>query len=144
MGVDLSAAIPSGSLVVIDSAPIIYFLEDHRTLAPRFAPLFERASAGDIDIAIAAITLAEVLTGPLGAGNEVLAETYRTALTQGQGWSVVPETEQIAVNAARFRARYRLKLPDALQVATVLATGAYALITHDRDFRTVRDVRVMG
>jgi predicted nucleic acid-binding protein len=144
MGVDLSAAIPSGSLVVIDSAPIIYFLEDHRRLAPRFAALFERAAAGDIGIAISAITLAEVLTGPLGAGNEVLAETYRTALTQGQGWSVVPITEQIAVNAARFRARYRLKLPDALQVATVLATGAYALITHDREFRTVRDVRVMG
>ena len=144
MGVDLSATIPSGSLVVVDAAPIIYFLEDHRTLAPRFAALFERAAAGDLGIAISAITLAEVLAGPIGAGNEVLAETYRAALTQGQGWSVVPVTEQITVSAARFRARYRLKLPDALQLATVLATGAYALVTHDRDFRSVRDVRVMG
>jgi len=76
MGVDAAAAIPSGSLVVVDSAPIIYFLEDHRTLAPRFAALFERAAAGDIGIAISAITLAEVLAGPLVAGNEVLAETF--------------------------------------------------------------------
>jgi len=143
MGLDLVAAIPSGALVVVDSAPIIYFLEDHRTLAARFAALFERAAAGDVGIAISAITLAEVLAGPLRAGHEVLAETYRTALTQGQGWSVVPVTEQIAVSAARFRATYRLKLPDALQVATVLAIGAYALVTHDRDFRSVRDVRVI-
>jgi predicted nucleic acid-binding protein len=143
MGLDLVAAIPSGGLVVVDSAPIIYFLEDHRTLAARFAALFERAAAGDVGIAISAITLAEVLAGPLRAGHEVLAETYRTALTQGQGWSVVPVTEQIAVSAARFRATYRLKLPDALQVATVLAIGAYALVTHDRDFRSVRDVRVI-
>jgi len=143
MGVDAAAAIPSGSLVVVDSAPIIYFLEDHRTLAPRFAALFERAAAGDIGIAISAITLAEVLAGPLVAGNEVLAETYRTALTHGKGWSVVPVTEQIAVGAARFRARYRLKLPDALQLATVLAVGAYALVTYDRDFRSVRDVKVI-
>ena len=52
-------------------------------------------------------------------------------------------TEQIAVGAARFRARYRLKLPDALQLATVLAVGAYALVTYDRDFRSVRDVKVI-
>ena len=144
MGLDPFAEIPVGALVVVDSAPIIYFLEDHRTLAPRFAALFERTAAGDLGIAISAITLAEVLAGPIASGNEVLAETYRAALTQAQGWSVVPVTEQIAVAAARFRTKHRLRLPDAIQLATAVGTGAYALVSHDRDFRNVRDVRIIG
>jgi len=45
--------------------------------------------------------------------------------------------------AARFRAKHRLKLPDAIQLATVVEVGAYALVTHDRDFRRVKDVRVI-
>jgi predicted nucleic acid-binding protein len=138
------AAIPAGALVVVDSAPVIYFLENHRGLAQRFATLFERAFTGDIAIMVSAITLAEVLSGPLSVGNEVLAETYRTALTSSEGWSLVPVTEQIATSAARFRAKYRLKLPDAIQLSTVVTSGAYALVTHDRDFRAVTDVRVIG
>ena len=144
MGLAPLPPIPAGALVVVDTAPIVYFLEDHRTLAPRFSDLFERAAAGDLGIAISTITLAQVISGPLAAGNEVLVETYRTALTEGHGWTVVPVTEQVAVAAARFRAKYRLKLPDAIQLATVVTTGAHALVTHDRDFRAVKDVKVLA
>ena len=35
-----------GGRVVVDSAPIIYLLEDDAVFAPRFAPFFERAEAG--------------------------------------------------------------------------------------------------
>lgn len=143
MGLNPLGEIPSGVLVVVDSAPIIYFLEGHRALASRFSKVFERAAGGDLGVAISAITLAEVISGPLGAGNEILAEAYRSALTQGQGWSVVPVTEEVALAAARFRIRYRLKLPDAIQLATVVTSGAYALVTHDRDFTAVEDVRVL-
>ena len=128
---------------MVDSAPIIYFLEGHRTLAPRFGEVFERAAAGDLSIVISTISLAEVVAGPLAAGNDVLAETYRAALTHGQGWSVLPVTEDVALTAARFRVRYRLKLPDAIQLATVVTSGAHALITYDRDFSSVSDVRVL-
>ena len=144
MGLEPFAGLPSGALVVVDSAPIIYFLENHRTLAPRFAGVFERAANGDLSIAISAITLAEVLSGPAASRNELLIEQYRVALTIGPGWSVVPVTDLVAVAAARFRAKHRLKLPDAIQLATVVTSGAYALITHDRDFRDVKDVRVLA
>jgi len=144
VGLDPLAAIPDGAVVVVDSAPIIYFLKDHRSLAARFAGLFERAAAGEVGIAISTITLAEVLSGPLAAGNEVLCETYRAALTESLGWTTVPVTNEIATAAARFRTRYRLKLPDAIQLATVVVTGAHALVTHDRDFGSVADVMVLG
>jgi hypothetical protein len=53
------------SIVAIDSAPIIYFLEGHRRFAERFAPFFLTADAGEIEIVISAITAAEVLSDPI-------------------------------------------------------------------------------
>lgn len=143
MALDPLSAIPTGATVVVDSAPIIYFLEDHPTLGTRFAALFERVAQGELGIVTSAISLAEVLAGPLSAGNEVLAEQYRVALTEGAGWSVHPVTASLAVVAARFRVKHRLKLPDAIQLATVVDVGAYALVTHDRDFRGVKELRVI-
>ena len=47
------------------------------------------------------------------------------------------------MRAARLRVRYRLKLPDAVQLATAIASGAYGLVTHDRDFSTVRELPIL-
>ena len=136
-----AAAIPEGALVLVDSAPIIYILEAHATFAPRFMPLFERHARGEIALAITPVTLAEVLTGPLRAGEEALARRYRAAL---EAWQMVDVTSDIAESAARLRGRYGLKLPDAIQLASALAINAHALVTHDRDFANVRGLRVLG
>jgi predicted nucleic acid-binding protein len=72
--------LPRDALVLIDSAPIIYVLEDHPTLARRFMPLFEAHAAGQLRFATTTITIAEVLTGPMKAGDEALARRYRAIL----------------------------------------------------------------
>jgi predicted nucleic acid-binding protein len=43
-----------------------------------------------------------------------------------------------------MRASYRLKLPDAIQVASALAINAAALVTHDRDFSRLKELRVLS
>ena len=45
--------------------------------------------------------------------------------------------------AAQLRAQHRLKLPDALQLATALEAGASAFVTHDRDFSGVTALPVL-
>lgn len=126
--------LPPRGRIVVDSAPIIYLLEDHAIFAPRYAPLFERAEAQYYELVISTVTLVEVLTGPLRAGDSVLAETYRAALTSPPTWRVVDLSPSIAHRAAQIRARSRLRLPDAVQMATALETSSTALVTHDRDF----------
>ena len=111
-------AIASGALLLVDSAPIIYTLEGHPTLAQRYAELFARHAAGELRLAVSTVTIAEVLTGPLKAGNETLAIRYRALL---ETWIVVAMDAKIAESAARLRARYGLKLPDAVQLASALA-----------------------
>ncbi len=50
----------------------------------------------------------------------------------------------LAFVAARIRARYGLKLPDAIQVATAIHSGSVALVTHDRDFSAVDEIHIYG
>lgn len=134
------AAVPDGALLLVDSAPLIYHLEDNAEFAHRFIGLFEAAATGRILIAITTITLAEVLTGPYQHGRDALAKRMEAALLEH---AVHPLSATIAVQAARLRQRYRLRLPDAVQLATALEINAYALVSHDRDFSGVPDIRIL-
>jgi len=44
----------------------------------------------------------------------------------------------------RLRLVHRLKLPDAIQLATAVHEGCAALVTHDRDFAGVTDLPILG
>lgn len=133
--------LPDQALVLVDSAPIIYVLEQHSKLAPRFISLFEAHARGRLRFAVTTIAIAEVLTGPLQAGDDALARRYRAVL---ESWQVIPLDLDIAEHAARLRASLRLKLADAVQAASALAINAAALVTHDRDFSRIRALRVVS
>ncbi len=136
---DLSG-LPDGALLLVDSAPIIYWLEQTPVFAERFAPLFERHAQGHVRFAVTTTTIAEVLVGPLRQDNDALASRYRAVL---ESWRVVDLSAAIAESAARLRARLNLRLPDAIQAASALAINADALVTHDRDFTRVSALRVL-
>ena len=121
----------TNDFVVVDSAPLIYFLDGHPQFSSLFDGLFEAYDAGQLRIAISTIAIAEVLAGPFKNGQDVLAKRYEKALS---AFDVIPVTQDIAVSASRLRISCALKLMDALQAATALEIGAQALVTHDRDF----------
>jgi predicted nucleic acid-binding protein len=133
--------LPENALLLVDSAPIIYVLEEHAELAQIFRPVFEAHENGLVRLAVTTVTLAEVLTGPLRTGDEVLTERYRSTL---KSWYVVDLDSEIAESAARLRASLKLKLADSVQAASALAIGADALVTHDRDFSPIRNLRILG
>ncbi len=133
--------LPLQALLLLDSAPIIYFLEAHPELGPRFDPLFEMHARGHFRFAVTTVTIAEVLTGPIAKGEEALVRRYRSIF---ESWQVIALDSSIAESAARLRGSLRLKLPDAVQVASALAVNADALVTHDRDFAKVNALRVIS
>jgi predicted nucleic acid-binding protein len=145
MSSSLVEKIPVGSTIVVDSAPIIYVLDGtNRALLNKYLPLFKAAEKGRIAVAVSTITIAEVMAGPMMHGNHVLAERYRQALSHSPNWRAVDLTVDIAALAARMRAKYRLKLADAVQLATAIDVGAYALVTHDKDFSNISEIPILG
>jgi len=127
---DLSG-LESSVLLLLDTNPIVYWLEGDMALADRFRPIFEMHAGGEVQFAITTVTIAEVLAGPLRLGDEALTARYRAIL---ESWHVVDLTAAIADSAARLRATLGLKLADAVQAASAFAINADALVTHDRDF----------
>jgi predicted nucleic acid-binding protein len=126
---DLSGLTPP-ALLLLDTNPIVYWLEGH-ALTDRFQPIFEKYAAGEVQFAITTVTIAEVLAGPLRAGDEALTARYRGIL---ESWRVIDLTAAVAERAARLRATLRLKPADAVQAASAFAIHADALVTYDRDF----------
>jgi len=144
MAVGRLGELPLNARVTVDSAPIIYFLEDHPRLAARFAPVFDAAARGELSVFVSTITVSEVMAGPFKARNDILAGQYHQAFRGSRNWEIVPVTEEIAILAARIRAVRGLRLPDAIQVATAVATGSFGLVTHDIDFSKVQEIKIIS
>jgi len=141
----LPEGLEEGATVLLDTAPIIAVLDGRdKALKKRFLPFFKAAEEGSLFIIVSAVTLAEVMVGPLIHGDEILAERYRRALTSTRNWKVEPVSIETAALAARMRVKYRLKLPDAIQLATAINAGAGALVTYDRDFKGICELPIMG
>jgi predicted nucleic acid-binding protein len=137
-------AIPVGALIAIDTAPLIYWLEDHARWGEAYAGLFEGIAADRWQGLLSTVSLAEILTGPLQQQREELVERYIAVLTDPASFQMASLSPAIAIGAARLRARYALRLPDAVQLSTALQRGAMALVTHDRDFAGCGDLPILS
>jgi predicted nucleic acid-binding protein len=93
-------------------------------------PVFRRVQAGSLSIIVSAITEAELLVKPERDGNEAAQERIADLLSEN-GIYVIGVDRRIARRAAAIRAHARLKLPDAIIVATGLETDCEAIVGND-------------
>ncbi len=137
---DLSG-LPEQPLLLLDTAPIIYCLEDNAEFGPRFQPLFEAHRKGDLRFC----RHHHYSCRSAGRPASIQRRSANPPLSRYPGsWQVVDLDTDIAESAARLRASLHLKLPDAVQAATALAINADALVTHDRDFSRLKSLRVIS
>lgn len=138
----LLADIGSGE-IALDTAAFIYLIEENPRYLPLLEPLFARVDKGQARIATSAITLLEVLVLPYRVGDFRLAERYRELLTRSAGLRLVGLDNAQLCAAAQLRALYRVKTPDALQVAAALSTEGRALVTNDRRLPEIPGLRIL-
>ncbi len=136
--------IPPGTLVGVDTAPIIYMIEQHSIFGPVVLPFFsQRVDVGANPIVTSIISLAEVLIKPIALGRTDLVDSYRNLLTKGPHLTLMDLSRGTAERAAALRAKYGLRLPDAFQVAASLEAGAPCFMTNDVRLRAIQELRVI-
>lgn len=113
-----------GQVVGLDTSPLIYYIEAHPTYLPIVESFFDAVARGDLQVVTSTVTLIEVLTLPLRRGSTALATQYRQLLLATQGVTVHVVSVAIAEEAARLRAAYNLRTPDAVQLAAAIIAGA--------------------
>jgi len=142
--VNLFADLPEGARVGLDSAPVIYLIDQ----APRYLALVERFFYKRLDAGLnravtSVVTLSEVLVKPLELGRADIVDRYSERLSLNPSIEVVEISRAIAVRAAGLRATYRIRLPDAFQIATALECGASHFLTNDTRLKRVSEIVVL-
>ncbi|MEH2240474.1 type II toxin-antitoxin system VapC family toxin [Nostoc sp.] len=120
-----------GQIVGLDTAPLIYFIEENPNYLNVTGAFFEAMFRGEFSVVTSVLTITEVLVYPLRQGNTVLAQQYRDILLNSQGLTTMEVFPDIAENAAQLRADYNLRTPDAIQMATAIRGGASFFLTND-------------
>ena len=90
-----------------------------------------------------ALTPHEILTGARKAGKPELVSLYRNLLGSFPNLHFIPFDANVADISSDLRARYGLRTPDAIQVATAIHQRADAFVTNDAGLRRDEEIRVM-
>jgi predicted nucleic acid-binding protein len=141
--VTVTAALAGVSSIAVDTAPFIYFIERHPAHVDVLRSIFAAVSTGPVAAVSSVITLVEVLTRPRQTGDTALELAYRNLLLHSRNFIIRDVDVATAVHAADLRAKYRLRTPDALQIATALVGGCDAFLTNDLAMRGVSEIRVL-
>ena len=132
-----------GHKICIDTAPIIYFIEEHAKYREMIRPVFVEIASRNIEAITSTITLLEVLVHPLRTGNGALAEKYREILLSSEGLTTFEIFHEVSEMASRLRAKYSMRTPDALQIAVGILYGATKFLTNDPDLKRVSEIKIL-
>jgi len=87
------------------------------------------------------LALLETLVAPFKNNDASLAAAYERLLTKTEV-RTLPITAQTLREAARLRAQFNLKTPDAIHAASALNHGCDLFVTNDPIFRRVANLKV--
>jgi predicted nucleic acid-binding protein len=129
--------------LAFDSAPLIYFIERHPVYFDRMLFIMRYVDRGLIAGVASTVALAEVLVQPLRLGDDALAQRYEAVLMDSSSFHLEALTHATARRAADLRARYNLRTPDALHIATAIDAGCDAFLTNDTALKRVSEIAVL-
>ena len=141
--VDLLSAVRPHTRLGFDTPVFIYHIEavaPYAEAADHVLQLLRQRSATGVT---SVLTLAELLVKPLHLGRRGLAARYEALVRATPNLAVIDIDARIARRAAALRATYRLRTPDALQIASSLEHGATAFVTNDARLRRVDEIAVI-
>ena len=120
------------SKVFIDTAPLIYYLEQSPQYYKKIRKFFGECCEYDTQIVTSAITVEEYCVFPFRNNKLELIQNFDKFL-EDMEFDLVDVDDSIAKKAAQIRAMYRdFKAMDALQLATACLTGCDLFLTNDK------------
>jgi len=124
-----------GQRVYVDTNIFIYFLERNADFFPLAAPIIQAISANELIGLTGEITVAEALIQPYRAQDTVLIAETRDFFEASNFLTVLSHDKAMWELAAQLRAAQRLKLPDAVHLATALkaACRAHSLVIGNKE-----------
>lgn len=121
----------------MDSSIFIYHLEANPKYVALSDVVFSWLGDPASQAVTAAITMTEILVPHYRNSDQRLVDDFYALFSTYPNLEWIPIGLEVADIAARVRAHYNLRTPDALHAAAALHAHATALVTNDLVFRRV-------
>ena len=132
-----------GKTVGLDTAPLIYFIEENPAYIETVRFFSEAMDRGDFLVVTSTVTLLEVLVHPLRSNNRELATEYRDILLNSK-LTILEVSNAIAEQAAQLRAAHNIRTPDAIQISAALSAGASHFFTNDIRLPEIPSIQILS
>lgn len=120
-----------GRRTYLDTNVFIYALEGYPQFVNELTSLFVAIERGEAACVTSQLTLAELLVKPFRDGDRAKETACRQVIRDRPGLSVIPVGLEILLEAARWRAAQNIRLPDAIHMATAIASKCAVFLTND-------------
>lgn len=129
--------------VFVDTAPIIYYLENSSLYVDLIKRFFTKCIEDNIQIVTSTITVEEYLVFPYSSGKMNFADNFKNFI-EYMNIEVVDIDSNIAEQGAKIRGQYKsFKAMDALQLATAIVCGCDMFFTNDKQLRQEKELPCM-
>jgi predicted nucleic acid-binding protein len=139
----LASALAGHRRIALDTSIWIYHFEGSTAYGQAADSVLQAVSDGQVAGVASELVLLELLVAPLKKGAQDAADEIELALLHFPHLQLAPVTHAVLVRAAEIRARYGLRTPDAIMVATAVESGATLAVTNDNAWRKVKEVDVL-
>lgn len=128
--------------VFVDTAPFIYFIENHPVYAQKVADLITAALAEGHSFVTSVATILEFGVKPEKENRPEVITKFEELLNELE--TEVKEIDRnTAVEAYRLRAKYQfLKGLDAIQIASAIVSDCDNFVTNDMKLEKVKEITV--
>ncbi len=131
--------IESGKTVLLDTNCFIYYFEDNEEYADKLESVFVNIQDGKNKAYMSVLSLLEVLVKPKKENNIFLESRYKLMLSNYPNLSIVDVSFSVSDIAARLRAEYSIRTPDAIILATGIGMKVDYFITNDIRLKNICD-----
>jgi len=139
----LASALAGHRLIALDTSIWIYHFGGSIAYGQAADSVLEAVSEGQLAGVASELVLLELLVAPLKKGAQDVADEIELTLLHFPHLQLAPVTHAVLARAAEIRARYGLRTPDAIMVATAIESGATLAVTNDDAWRKVKEVDVL-
>lgn len=143
-GSDLRPPRPVRPIYGADTMLFIYHFEDSELFGKAAQDLLRRTEEGKCHLVCSVLSLLEVLVVPKRLGRLDLCQRYRELFASFPHLSLLGADAEIAEIASDLRARYQIRTPDSIHVASAIAARADAFISEDARLKKIQEIPVLS
>ena len=129
--------------VYLDTMCFVYYFEENKIYYPLCRKVFQKLANSQLQTITSVLTATEILIYPKKADNLSLERMYKSIFLKHPYIKVVEFDFETAEIAAELGAKYNIKTPDAIHLATALNSRAQAFITNDPKLKQVKEMRTL-